>query len=136
MADDSQYVKELSAPGHVSEAHVTLQEKPHQGQVFFPRQDGSALLHRLEGVAGEPVPSGNIVVQVSTGRRFALAWSASSTTVKSGTQRHSTDLKCRACKQAWTGAGANTPVPSYPCPRSPERMLLPAGPDPYLPACH
>ncbi|KAK9832952.1 hypothetical protein WJX74_002566 [Apatococcus lobatus] len=43
----------------------STQEKPHQGQVFFPKQDGSALLHRLEGVASEPVPSGNIIVQVA-----------------------------------------------------------------------
>ena len=67
MADDSHFSKEVPVSRHGSEAPVTLQEKPHQGQVFFPKQDGSALLHRLEGVAGEPVPSGNIVVQVSTG---------------------------------------------------------------------
>jgi len=39
-------------------------EAPHTGTVFFPLPDGTAILHSLEGVAGEPTPSGAVSATV------------------------------------------------------------------------
>jgi len=43
---------------------MSTADAPHNGTVFFPMPDGTAILHALEGVADEPQPSGAVTVSV------------------------------------------------------------------------
>ena len=43
---------------------MSTADAPHNGTVFFPMPDGTAILHALEGVADEPKPSGAVEVSV------------------------------------------------------------------------
>ena len=39
---------------------MSTKEAPHEGSLFFPLPDGTAIMYRLEGVADKPLPSGAV----------------------------------------------------------------------------
>lgn len=54
-AGESKQVELTFAPQFMASA-----EQPHEAIAFFPRPDGSAVVHRLRGIADQPNPEGNL----------------------------------------------------------------------------